>query len=617
MANREIEAILKISAKMGNLRALDVLNGELRKVEGQVKKINRAQTVMGAASAKVAGGLAMAGGALARVAAPAALGYGAMRAFKSYAEIERQIERIGITADASAEETAAAMDRLRGIAMDLHLPFQDVVEGMDTMVATGKTMKEAFALLPAVGKTAQASGAALTDMSTTADAVANSFGVMSDQMQRAFDILAYRGKEGKFELKDMAAELPSLAPAFAALGYKGLDGVNRLATALQVVRMETGQSGEAATAFMDVLTKMQSTATVANFKKFGVDLRGSMDRARKDGRDVLESFVKLSVQAVRGDLSKLPQLFTDKQMLIGMRALINHWDQYAASLKTVGQAVGTTDRDFKRLSKNVQASITDMSNSWDRFVTSVGKGMAPVITPILEGVSQRMEKSQAIEKGLIDQGLNAEQRYQWRQRATPAMRDAMAFKGGYRTAEQEALIEKSKEEGARRNYMEWTLRRLPNGMPVRPPLPTPRPSSSAEMDREAAGWAAGFDQMRAARAGEGAAKVKRALRESAATGIHGVTGATADEVSAVNGGAAALSRAMEGGAQDAGRSIEAAIAEGARQLAASIRDALRTPVQVNVNGAAAAGARVGAMVAPAPVNADLGRSNGGVRTGPQ
>lgn len=435
MANREIEAILKISAKMGNMQALSALQGKMKEIDRQAKAHNRTQAAM--AKTMTASAVA-ARNAIMRYAAPAAIAYGTARAFKSYAEAERQIERIGITADASAAETKAAMGRIYDAAKTLHMPFQEVVAGVDSMAASGKNFQEIFELLPSVGKAAQASGAQFTDMATTADAISGSMKIAANEMEHAFDILAFQGKAGKFELKDMSQYLPSLAPAFAALGYKGTEGLTKLAAALQVVRMETGTSGEAATSFMDVLTKMESETVTNSFKKrFGVDLRKEMKRAKDSGEDLLEAFVRLSRQAVRGDLSKLPQLFTDKQMLIGMRALINNMDTFRSSVASTANAAGTVDRDFRRVSANVQASIDDMSNSWDRFVKSVGQTVAPGIVPVLDGMSGNLDFHRAVETGLASSGVGVDEAAG----LTQSQRRHYAWVGGYRTKEQKNQID--------------------------------------------------------------------------------------------------------------------------------------------------------------------------------
>lgn len=47
-------------------------------------------------------------------------------------------------------------------------------------------------------------------------------------------------KLGKFELKDMARYLPSMLPAFEALGGEGQSGLRSLVAMLQVIRAGTG-----------------------------------------------------------------------------------------------------------------------------------------------------------------------------------------------------------------------------------------------------------------------------------------------------------------------------------------------------------------------------------------
>jgi TP901 family phage tail tape measure protein len=473
MSNRQIEAILRISSRLGSMAALKTLQRELTKVQTQATMFNRTNAAM-------TRGLNAAWLATSRAVAPAAAAYATAQAYRSFAATERQIERIGITADATAGQTANAAGKLRDLARDLHLPFQEVVDGADAMVASGKSLDETFALLPAVGRTAQASGAALSDMATTADAIAGSFGIAADRMQNAFDILAYGGKAGKFELRDMARELPSLAPAFAALGYSGEEGLKKLTAGLQIVRTETGTSAEAATAFMDVISKLESETLVNNFKKFGVNYRREMERAKKSGEDTLEAFVRISREAVKGDLSKLPQLFTDRQMLIGARALINSWDEFNKLVASTSDAAGTVEKDFARVSKNTQASIDDMANAWSRLVTSFGGGVAPIVTPALQSATDWLERDAARRNYLTGQGMGFMERAGWGMTATPAqMRDA-EWKGGFRSADERRMIE---------GYGAYAASRTATAaMPVVQPIPTPRPDGPVPTSNFEAEW---------------------------------------------------------------------------------------------------------------------------------
>lgn len=443
MSNRTIEAIIRLSAKLGPMAAFGQLGTKLTDVNNKAANFNRTQTM-------IAKGANTAALAMMRYVAPAALAYGAKAAVVEFANIERTLTRIGINADASREQMAGVYAELQQLAQATATPVENIVSGLDSLIASGKSLEEAMALIGSVSATAQAAGADFGQMATTADAVSNSFGIAGENMQSAFDILAMGGKAGKFELRDMAAELPSLAPAFAALGYEGEDGLKRLTAALQTVRMETGTSGEAATSFMDVLTKMNSVTVSNSFaKQFGIDIREEMEKAKAAGEDTLEAFIRLSKEAVNGDMSKLPLLFTDKQMLIGMRALMNHTGEMRDLFGELGSAAGTVAKDLARVTDDSQASIDRMTNAWDRFKTSLGEKVAPGVTTVLDKLVDNTDRKTAMDRQLEKEGKGFLAREAWYMANSPlfaggdqstAAYGSKAWQGGYRTDEDRKKI---------------------------------------------------------------------------------------------------------------------------------------------------------------------------------
>jgi len=425
MATRQVRADLILAAQDRTARAFSSVSGRLAAVEKRSKRLNQengrtARTMLAV-------------GRAAAVCSAAAVAVGGA-AYRNFAGDERTLTRIGITAEATREEMQAVRNTLFSISKDTGLQFEDSVVGLDALTASGRNLNEAMALLPSIMATAQASGANVDDIATSADALFTSLNINASDMQGAFDILVAGGKAGKFELKDMAQHLPSLAPAFKALGYEGEAGLRKLIVALQTVRTQTGSSGEAATAFTDVLTKMESQTITNNFKKFGVDLRGSLSTARKNGEDVLDTFIKLSQQAVKGDLSKLPQLFTDKQMLIGMRSLITSADAMEKFNAALQNTDGATLKDLGVILDDQQAKIDKMSVSFDRFMGNIGAGVAGPLGSLFDSANDKMDLSSAISRGLegnddyssIEKYLHA---------AYPNLKDEnirkAAIKGGY------------------------------------------------------------------------------------------------------------------------------------------------------------------------------------------
>lgn len=449
MANREIEAILKISSKLGSMKALSTLRSELAKVNQQANAFNRTQSVLARTNGIMAMQMRNGWAATTSAIGPAVAAYAGVQAIKGYAAVERHITQIGITAGATESQTAAMMTRLRNTATEMRVPFQDVVAEMDSLVSSGKSFDEAYAMLAPVGKAAKASGADFADMATTADALSTSLGITATQMEGAFDVLAFGGKAGKFELRDMAAELPSLTPAFAALGYKGPEALKKLIAMMQGVRKETGTSSEAATALQNVFQKMNTDDTTKKFKKFGIDSRKALKDAKDSGKDLLDTFIDLSFEAVHGDMDKLPQLFTDAQFLQGMRALMNQRGQIKAWQSDMSNAAGTVSADFKRTFADAQSSLDQLGNSLGRlsgtFAQAFGKAGG---VGSIDAVSNDFERLAAA----LDGGWTPMDSL----KATlsgddPAkVVDAFAWKSGMRTPEQRKAIDAYAQSAASR-----------------------------------------------------------------------------------------------------------------------------------------------------------------------
>jgi TP901 family phage tail tape measure protein len=374
MQTIEARAILSASDKTGGI--FSQIAAKIRGMNAAAASANRtsaaAATTAATASRSASAANAAVLGAAGRVLAPAAIAAGGAAAYKNFAQSDLQIRRIGITADASEEEVSALSKSMRDLAMNTGHSFGQVTKGLESMVAGGMDLKEALPALPAIATTAQAAGAEVEDMATTTLALNQNLGIATDKMQNAFDVLVKGGKAGKFELKDMARYIPSIAPAAVAAGMKGEQGLMRLVAALQTVRNGTGTTEEAADSMQNIFAKMESEETTKKFSKFGIDLRKEMAKARKEGRDLLEVFVELSDKAVKGDLSKIPQLFSDMQFARGMRALLSYRDLNKKVLGELQNAAGSTQRDFEKIMNTPAIAMKRMSEAFDRLVNSAG-----------------------------------------------------------------------------------------------------------------------------------------------------------------------------------------------------------------------------------------------------
>jgi len=386
---RTLEAAAIISASDRTGAAFASVSRKLAGLDRAARGVGRTMLLHDRAARAMTAGMV----ALGRVLGPAALAYGTTRAVRNFAELERRMTRVGITADASREEMEQFTGEARRMAGDIAMPLDQIVAGADALAAQGRSLQEIRALLPSVAKTAQAAGAEVDDIARSADAVGTHLKIGADEMQKAFDIMAEGGKAGQFELKDMARYLPSLAPAAKAIGMEGAKGLADLVAMLQILRKGAGSAEEAATSMNNILQKMSSEETRKRFAKMGVDLEAALKKGRKEGRNLIEVFEDATWKAIRGDLSQLPKLIGDMEFARGMRALLSMRGEWQRLAGAIGEASGTVERDLNRVLGDSQAKFDQLSNAWDRFVTSVGAGAVNMgVGSLLQGLAESIDQ---------------------------------------------------------------------------------------------------------------------------------------------------------------------------------------------------------------------------------
>lgn len=386
---RTLEAGAIITASDRTGAAFASVSRKLAGLDRSARSVSRSMMLHDRAARSATAGMV----AIGRVLGPAALAYGTTRAVRSFAELERRMTRVGITADASREDMQQFTGEARRMAGELAMPMDQIVAGADALAAQGRSMQEIRALLPSVAKTAQAAGAEVDDIARSADAVGTHLKIGATEMQKAFDIMAEGGKAGQFELKDMARYLPSLAPAAKALGMEGTKGLSDLVAMLQILRKGAGSAEEAATSMNNVLQKMSSEETRKRFAKMGVNLEAALKKGRKEGRNLIEVFEDATWKAIKGDLSQLPKVINDMEFARGMRALLSMRGEWQKLAGTIGQASGTVDRDLNMVLGDTEAKLQTLSNSWDRFVNAVGSGAVSLgAGSLLKGMAESIEE---------------------------------------------------------------------------------------------------------------------------------------------------------------------------------------------------------------------------------
>ncbi|MBI1620168.1 phage tail tape measure protein [Aquamicrobium sp. cd-1] len=342
----------------------------------------------------------------------AAVAYGLARAMasplKAATEFETTLEDIGQKLDEPVAKLPKLGKEIRDVARQTTQSAAQIATGMDVLAGMGASRGDALGLLMPIGKAATAYNASIADLSQAGYAALDNLKVPANEFGKALDAMAQAGKAGAFELKDMAQYFPSLGAAYQGLGQTGVSSVADLAAALQVVRKGTGDSAEAATNLSNILQKVYAPQTIKAFKKIGIDLRKEMDRAAKAGMTPIEAIAEITRKALKGDLSRLGDLFTDAQVQKGLRPLIQNLDLYRQIRAEAMSAQGVVEEDYQRRLVTGQLATQRIQIAMENLNLAIGSALLPalanlgdVIVPIITKMAEWAEANPALTQAIV------------------------------------------------------------------------------------------------------------------------------------------------------------------------------------------------------------------------
>lgn len=347
-----------------------------------------------------------------RMVEAAAVAYALARAVSSplraATEFETVLEDIGQKLDAPVSKLPELGKEIRAVARQTTQSASEIAKGMDVLAGMGASRDDALGLLTPIGKAATAYNASIADLAQAGYAALDNLKVPASEFGKALDAMAQAGKAGAFELKDMAQYFPSLGAAYQGLGQTGVSSVADLAAALQVVRKGTGDSAEAATNLSNILQKVYAPQTIKAFKKIGIDLRKEMQRAAKAGMTPIEAIADITRKALKGDLSRLGDLFSDAQVQKGLRPLIQNLDLYRQIRAEAMAAQGVVEADYQRRLVTGQLAAERIRIAFENLNLAIGAALLPalanlgdVIVPIVTAMAEWAEAHPALTQGVV------------------------------------------------------------------------------------------------------------------------------------------------------------------------------------------------------------------------
>ncbi len=321
----------------------------------------------------------------------AAAGYAAARALAAPVtagiDFETMLENIGQKTGLSGDSLIKLGKTIRLIGRDTNKTASEIGGAIDFLTGMGASAEAAAEMAMPIGKASTAYLAAAEDLSKASFAAYDNLKVPLAEIPLALDMMAQAGKEGGFELKDMANEFPQLTAAAVTLGMKGTKSVADLAAALEVARKGTATGAEAANNMANFMQKIVSRDTVKNMKKFGINVTKELAYANKKGISPIEHMLGLINKASKGGRADLlAQLFGDKQVLDFIRPMLANMEEYKRIRSSALSAQGVIEEDYQRRLKTTGAILRRFRNTIDSMSISIGTALLPAVSLLADKI---------------------------------------------------------------------------------------------------------------------------------------------------------------------------------------------------------------------------------------
>ncbi|HDI5841940.1 TPA: phage tail tape measure protein [Escherichia coli] len=231
---------------------------------------------------------------------------------KKQMSYERQLAMMANTAfsDGGLEGRKAGLEQMKSSIRNAVTygggTKEDAAETLDALLKDGISFETASKWLPELMKYATASGASATDLAKVMIKGKKTFGFRDEDISTVLNMAIAAGKEGSFELNDMARWLSQQMGAASAAGMKGKDDFVKILALNEAAAITAGSSDEAGNNVVNLLAKLTShdietAAKSIDYNGKGIDFSGTLVQAREHGLDPIDALSSLIDKIVASD----------------------------------------------------------------------------------------------------------------------------------------------------------------------------------------------------------------------------------------------------------------------------------------------------------------------------
>ena len=312
-------------------------------------------------------------------------------ASKDIIDIDARLTRMGLTADASAEQVNKLKQKIFEAAQDPNIKIDPskVIEALEVVMTKTGDLEYVEDNIKNIAVALQASGAAGEEMGDVFSEFQKQ-GFSADEISKLMDDLVKQGDQGEYNFQKFAKTGKAVLSAYSPIGNT-VEDVKKLNAVMQILTADMSTEEVAVTALNSVITELSDPKKQEQLGLIGVAVRDSAGEFR-DLADIMTDI--LDVAAKEGNTDFLIEVFGMTAMK-AVRAFQQYGKNYKKLTDDLGDTTGALEAKSARMAGTMKANLQNLQTTFLKFAdTNLAKPLERLndLLTYLSEKPERMEK---------------------------------------------------------------------------------------------------------------------------------------------------------------------------------------------------------------------------------
>lgn len=317
-------------------------------------------------------------------------------ATKEIINLDNRLTRIGLTADASAEQVNQLKQKVFEAATDskIKIDTTSINDALDVVMTKTGDLKYTEDNIRNIAIAIQATGEQGSSIGSVF-AEFQKFGYTADQITKLMDDMVKQGDQGAFTFGEFAKAGSAVISAYSPIGTAPED-IKKANAAMQIIMMGTKNAEIAVTALGSAMSELSSPDKQAKLMAIGVRVRDESGKFR-DFNDIMADLLKVSEKV--GNTDFLGNIFGQTTMQ-AIRAYGNFYEDMYPKLMDLGDTTGAMENKSATMANTLAANLQQVQTAFVRFADAKLTEPLEKLTDLLNKLAEDPEAFNRVFTGI-------------------------------------------------------------------------------------------------------------------------------------------------------------------------------------------------------------------------